>query len=214
MSSPPKDALGRVRTRFKFNIERVKNLLTIYETLGNDSKHMDVLRAAVVLLHATLEDALRGLLGWKLPNAPADYLENIFFDQRKRNPKITVAELGSYRKLSVDDVFCQIIRSHVARVTLNNPDDVVNALAPLGVDRKRFAAKLGELAPAMERRHKIVHESDRLEPGTDHGRPRTITKQEVKAWTASVQSFVDELLRLLEKRPVKVVRKAMAAASS
>lgn len=66
------------KKRFEYNILRVRNLVDIYETLPkHDIQQQDVLRAAVVMLHATLEDALRCLLEWKLPKFDKKELANI-----------------------------------------------------------------------------------------------------------------------------------------
>ncbi len=56
-----------VATRLQWNLDRVKHLVAVYGQLEQASgrptvQQADILRAAVVFLHATLEDFLRGLL--------------------------------------------------------------------------------------------------------------------------------------------------------
>ena len=71
-----------IENRFNGNLERVGHLVEIYETLtaGPGRRPVDtsdILRSAVVFLHAALEDFLRSLLEWKLPSAQASYLKDI-----------------------------------------------------------------------------------------------------------------------------------------
>lgn len=60
-----------IRERTLENINRVKNLITIYERIKDDKNeyNTDILRAAVVLLHAALEDCLRSISYSRLPFA-------------------------------------------------------------------------------------------------------------------------------------------------
>ena len=63
-----------IRQRFGENLDRVRNLVSLYSSsvgVGQGRRTVqdaDILRAAVVLLHATLEDLLRSLAEWKLPH--------------------------------------------------------------------------------------------------------------------------------------------------
>ena len=71
-----------IENRFNGNLERVGHLVEIYETLTTGPGRRpvdtsDILRSAVVFLHAALEDFLRSLLEWKLPSAQASYLKDI-----------------------------------------------------------------------------------------------------------------------------------------
>lgn len=72
---------AQIQERLELNIARVKNLVDIYEThltgTGRGRRghaKTDVLRAATVLLHATVEDVLRSIARWKLPLASSDVL--------------------------------------------------------------------------------------------------------------------------------------------
>jgi hypothetical protein len=76
-----------IENRFNGNLERVEHLVALYETLTTGPGRRpvdtsDILRSAVVFLHATLEDFLRSLLEWKLPSAQAiaDHLERSNFN--------------------------------------------------------------------------------------------------------------------------------------
>src|SRR4051812_49119336 len=96
------DALDKVRERFDLDAARVDNLVSIFKTLSQNPKRLpsentDVLRSAVVMLHASLEDALRSLLAWKLPDAKPEHLKGIYFDQTERNDKINVSQLRKHK---------------------------------------------------------------------------------------------------------------------
>ena len=61
-----------IEDRLTINLRRVRNLIARYPATGSGRRSVedsDLLRAAVVLLHATLEDVVRGVLEWKLPGA-------------------------------------------------------------------------------------------------------------------------------------------------
>jgi hypothetical protein len=67
---------SEIEIRFKSNLERVDHLVALYDTATTGPGRRpvdksDILRSAVVFLHATLEDFLRSLLEWKLPTAQA-----------------------------------------------------------------------------------------------------------------------------------------------
>ena len=73
-----------ISNRFDLNIKRVKNLVSIYRLIlsgpgkgRRGHQESDVLRAATVLLHASMEDVLRSLAYWKLPTAAPAVLDNI-----------------------------------------------------------------------------------------------------------------------------------------
>ena len=66
------DGIGK---QFEANLDRVRNLVNLYSASFGKGQgrrpgpDADILRAAVVLLHATLEDLLRSLAEWKIPTA-------------------------------------------------------------------------------------------------------------------------------------------------
>jgi hypothetical protein len=74
-----------IESRFKANLARVRQLVQTYEGLvgggaGRSSvANTDILRAAVVLLHATMEDLIRSVSEWKLPTAPAAAFHEMAF---------------------------------------------------------------------------------------------------------------------------------------
>lgn len=95
--------LEKVTKRFDFNIDRVNGLIENSSLDGIPGEvGRDILRAAAVLLHAAFEDALRNVLRLRLPYAGDEFLEKIYFDRRKRNTSITVAQLRQHAGKTVD----------------------------------------------------------------------------------------------------------------
>lgn len=205
MRAKPSDPYTRTKKRFGYNIERVRNLVSLHETTDDS----DVLRSAVVFLHATLEDLLRCLLGWKLPDSPIQFLEDVLFNQESRQQVITVAQLANHRHKSVRAYLCELCDAHLSRTTFNDAKDVIRALKTLGQDVNDFRSFLSPIGTMMSRRHKIVHESDREPPGvSSHGQKLPIDNSDVEKWTTAVNDFV---LRLLDRLDPKKTKRPRAA---
>jgi hypothetical protein len=86
--------LDPIRDNFNENLARVESLVSTYEShpeaqgRGRKSAEvLDILRAAVVFLHASLEDALRSVARWKLPSAASPVLDQIPLIGQGSNPK-------------------------------------------------------------------------------------------------------------------------------
>jgi len=104
---------AEIRDRLDKNLTRVRNLVEFFRerapTNTKQVKDTDMLRAATVFLHATLEDFLRSIAAWKLPLASAEILSKIPLSGTE-NPRFTLGDLVSHRgkevtkliKLSVD----------------------------------------------------------------------------------------------------------------
>lgn len=97
-------------TRFFENIERVKNLLMLFEYLEkttventNFNKRTnldDILRSCVVLLHANLEDYLRNLakIAWIAKDSEFYDAIPIFRENRKKNAeKFLLGEIAKHK---------------------------------------------------------------------------------------------------------------------
>jgi hypothetical protein len=206
MARMTQDPLVQVGARSMFNIRRVRNLLTIFQELSpGQSRNVDLLRAAVVMLHATLEDALRGLLRWKLPRAAAEHLRGVSFDRERRTSKISVEELAAHRGKTIQRFLCEIVNAHVERQSFNNTTDIANALQVLGlsVQETQFDSLAPSIGAMIERRHKIAHESDRPHPKSrEYGRPVPLAVSDVVAWVDNVERFSRNVLDcLIRKKP-------------
>jgi len=104
--------LAPLLDRFYSNHDRILHLVLLYqEQYGSGSGRRkvyktDLLRAAVVFLHATLEDLLRGLAQIYLPNSDRDALDEIplvgLVRRHSRPGKFGLGSLASHKGKSVD----------------------------------------------------------------------------------------------------------------
>lgn len=82
----------------------------------------DRLRAAVVFLHATMEDVLRSVLAWKWPmtDARAQLKDIGVLVGGEPQQKVTQADLIAHRGSSVDDVIRASIAAYLEKSNFNN----------------------------------------------------------------------------------------------
>jgi hypothetical protein len=90
--------IEQVERRFNFNVKRVDELVSLFgKNKDKESYPKDVLRAAIVLLHASLEDLLREMIRIRATEDPSALLDDLQFpnprDSSKSVEKIKVAEL-------------------------------------------------------------------------------------------------------------------------
>ena len=198
--------LDQMRYNLEQNLERVENLVHTYEThpdaqgQGRKSAEvLDILRAAVVLLHASLEDVLRSTALWKLPTAAGSALNSIplvGFGPRK----FQLGDLAAFRGKLVDDVLAESVEAHLEHSNYNNIGEIVSLLNAIGLDvgEGEFFAELQAL---MERRHQIVHRADRQSKVIGRGdhEIRGINRQIVRAWAQAVRNFSESLFAQLAR---------------
>jgi hypothetical protein len=172
-----------VRERTLENINRVKNLIKIYERIkGDDIEHnTDILRAAVVLLHAALEDCLRSISYLKLPFASANELH-------KTEYKVHLGKIAEYREKSIDELIRDMVFEYLERATYNNSEGISKALKSLGIVIDK--SDLTKLDSAIRRRHGIVHRADRGDKDGETGRITPIQASYVLKWVEEVERFV------------------------
>jgi hypothetical protein len=193
-----------ITDRFSLNIARVKNLVTIYSKsrVGKGKgrrghQETDVLRAATVLLHASLEDVLRSLAYWKLPYAAASVLDQIPF-AGGTSTKISLGILSLQRGKSVHDVVKESVDANLERSNYNNSREVCALLQSIGLNTATLVPYLAVLEDAMKRRHQIVHRADgNNNPGRGNHRVTSISPKMVNAWIANTEQFVTATLLLV-----------------
>lgn len=197
-----------ITATFTANLDRAKNLVRIYNThlkgAGSGRRAVnstDVLRAAVVFLHATLDDLLRSVARWKLPSAGAAALEDIPLaglgtpGNRGKAPKFGLDELLRFRSSSVKKVIEQSVEAHLERSNYNNTKEVSGVLERIGVDVSKVNKRFAELTKLMDRRHNIVHRAD-ANPlkGSGHHQAKSISPGEVETWAQVIEEFGTALL--------------------
>lgn len=203
--------LDKIRSDLQQNLARVESLVKTYEThpqaKGQGRKNaevLDILRAAVVLLHATLEELLRTVAYWKLPTAQASVLNDIplvGFPQNSK--KILLGDLSLHRGKSVDQIIKESIDAHLKKSNFGNRGEITDLLKNLGIDVTKVNATFNELHNLMERRHQIVHRADRQTKvvGSGDHEVRGINKETVRTWAAAVDQFASALFSQIGSVP-------------
>jgi RiboL-PSP-HEPN len=194
---------------FSKNVSRVRNLVEIYEltrAAGRGRRSVsasDTLRAAVVFLHSSLEEVVRNVFLWKLPEASETSLNEIPLagssSSTGRAEKFFLGKLAAHRGLFVDNVIRNSIDEFVDRLNVNNTNDLSHCLEMIGVAPSQFAQYFPRLQSLMERRHQIVHQMDRNETsGTGQHRAQSISKRQVELWLENLDRFVSGLLSSIQ----------------
>lgn len=194
-----------IEQRFRANLERVQLFVSDYESsvAGGPGRktvaRSDTLRAAVVFLHATLEDLLRGLAEWKLPMAPADSLDRIpLVGIGKPKEKFTLADLAEFRGQTVDAVIAQSVEGFLERSSYNHPGEIADLLGKIKVNYLIADELRNRLAVMMSRRHWIAHRADRnLSSGMGHQAAQSISAALVRRWIKAVERFGEDVLKLI-----------------
>ena len=150
----------------------------------------DILRSAVVFLHATLEDFLRSLLEWKLPSDQASYLKDIHLPGMKSRSSFKLDDLAKFRGSSVDDLISRSVADHLERSNFNDPGEVSLVLENIGLVRSLLDPYRDKLGPMMKRRHWIVHRADRNKAtGSGQHAALGLQKATVETWSKAVRQF-------------------------
>lgn len=187
--------------RFALNIARVKNLVSIYRTQlaepgrgRRGHQQTDVLRAATVLLHASVEDVLRSLAYWKLPSAIPAALESIPLVGGTAT-KFNLGALAAHRGKTVDDILKESVNASLERSNYNNTNEVGSALTAIGLSIAPVTPFLPTLDVTMRRRHQIVHRAD-ANPNIGRGNHRvtSISPANLDGWITNVEDLVAAIL--------------------
>lgn len=125
------------------------------------NQHTDILRAAVVLLHATTEDLLRSLAYWKLPSASSNVLANFSLPNSAGATKFNLGELSLFRGETVDAVIKKCVDAYLEKSNYNNNKEVSALLTSIGLNVAMINHTFSLLEQMMLHRHQIVHRADR-----------------------------------------------------
>lgn len=189
------------------NLDRVLGLVSLYDEVtgripGRPSvREAELLRAAVVLLHATLENLMRGLAGLRLPTGSPETLARIpFAGGDGRRTTLTLGDLAAYRGWSVDEILVESTAAYLDRRSYNDTNDLVGGLREVGLSSTLLEPHAAQLQGLMKRRHHIVHRLDHNElPGRGHHVARSIGRAAVEEWTGNVRGFGMALLDRLAR---------------
>ncbi len=176
--------------RFFTNLGRVRNLIVCHAALqplaspGAD----DVLRAAVVLLHATLEDLLREAEGMAMRADPANPKWALRWPGGKEREGL--AALAPFVGQSTAEVFEAAIAEHLEQRTYNDFTQIVGALRALGIPTDGWAAALQvDLNLMTRRRHAIAHRADQVvDRSTGAAWVPAISPDHIALWLTAVEA--------------------------
>ena len=194
-----------IEVRFKANLDRVRAIVAAYQERARPGsgrqavQTVDLLRAAVVFLHATMEDALRSALEWKWPEATSrELLADVPVVCHNRGSKIELVDLLPHRGTTVDDLIRRSVEAHLERASFNNVGDVKKAVERMGLPPTIVTPYRGDLASLMARRHSIVHRADRLDKqGSGYNGAASLGQWLVSRWISSVEGLCTAIVAAL-----------------
>jgi hypothetical protein len=198
------DAFRAYNKRIQFNVKRVIELVIHAHRGADPDTGQEILRAAVVLNHAYLEDLLRTSAGILLPTMGEAALNEIPLAglSSRRPEKFHLGKLAQHRGKTVDELIHQSVADHLEYSTFNSVDDIVRLLTTLGLDKTKYEPHFPHLKQMIERRHLIVHRGD-LEPTQTSTAPtlRRIETDQVLDWQQATLDFAsrlnDDLFRII-----------------
>ena len=198
------------KDEFDSNLDRVRNLVHIYRdrlgvsgASGRRPVHAtDVLRAAVVFLHASLEEFLRSIAIFRIADANESVINNFPLSGLTSSgepKKFLLGKLVTFRGQTIDEVIRESVRDYFqTAASFNNTNDISRVLVQSGVDPNGVSELFPDLTDFLERRHGIVHRAD-LNPkhGSGQHRAKSIGAGTVERWLATVTDFGDRVLELI-----------------
>jgi hypothetical protein len=210
-----------IQDRFLANHGRAVDLVRLHDALvgeihqrgfgqiATDDIVLDLLRASVVLLHASLEDLMRTAGSLRLPLATSEVLKNIPCGRGDaRRTTMTLGDLADFRGQSVEDVISKNVETYLDRRSYNDPTELAVALAEMGLSSKLVTPYAPLLMAMMKRRHHIAHQLDlnvEAEPSGHQTHP--IDAAGVRKWAEAVRQFGLALIEALNSAPGSEERK-------
>lgn len=185
-------------------LQRVNNLLAAYDrevkalSAKRRAASADILRAAVVLLHAILEEFVRHVAGCELPLAGEQALNDVpLAGSERTDKKFALGALAAHRGKQVDAVLAESVRRHLAETSFSTLPRIMATLKSSGFATNRLRIKRAALARLIDRRHQIVHEGDvpRGRALSNHT-PRALARRQVTLWLDAVSGLINEVDRL------------------
>jgi hypothetical protein len=197
--------LEAIEQRLDSNLQRVERLVALYQEArkagkGRRGVHAsDILRAAVTLLHASLEDFLRSLAILRWPEMGDSSTLNGVCLKGSESKKFSLGDLRGHGKLTVAQLITESVEEHASRyASYNNTDEVAALLGSVGVDVSRVNGRFADLARLMARRHRIVHHADNNpSSGRGHHKASSISKDDVNRWIRAVRHLGQDVVKEL-----------------
>jgi hypothetical protein len=195
--------------RLAENLSRALSLVQIHEKLyGKEVKleeayKTDVLRAAVVFTHASLEDFLRTIGAKCLPNASEEILNSIplkTVSNSGRAEKFFLGKLTKHRGKSVDSLIEESVIDYLERSNYNDTHEIATFLTSIGIDTSKVNDTFSALEQMMRRRHLIVHRADRLDMKLGEEQyADPLSPDQVNRWIEATRAFMVKVLSQISK---------------
>ncbi len=189
---------------YESSLKRISDLVMASSKLPEGPAE-DVLRAAVVLTHAYLEDFLKSLATDMSRLWDDDSFDGIpLAGLPGRSEKFTLGKLAKYRGHTVDDVLQSSVREYLGNTVFNSTDVIKQWLERMGMKNPDHTERFAILNQMIQRRHQIVHRSDQAsESRSTFESPQPITVGNVIVWHRNVIGFVSGVLgEAFEKQAV------------
>jgi hypothetical protein len=206
--------------RYFENAARVASLIGLYDGLGTGPTKLnkeDILRAAVVFLHASLEDFLRGVALSYLPLASENALNAVPLvgsNASGRTEKFFLGKLAAHRGKTVEEVLMQSVENHLERSNYNSTEEIASLLTSLEYDLDEIRPLFPALDAMMRRRHQIVHRADRERSPDGALTTVPLTIKEVTDWSSAASRFVGKVLGQVSLTDIKTGRLKIDLASA
>lgn len=181
--------------QYEEGLIRVSSLIALYEKVpkdnrGKNARATDILRASVVLLHASEEDYLRNILvQWYPFKADKTALKEVpLAGTSGREAKFTFDKLAEFKGKTVDGLIEESICQFFSKVSFNSYSDIASRLNKIHINLVSYE-RAKDINALIERRHKIVHEADLQ---TKNGKTQTspINAPQVRTWMECSQSLI------------------------
>jgi hypothetical protein len=121
-----------------------------------DTASQDMLRAAVVMCHAMLEDTLRVICQIGLADAPEEVINRIPWVglwSPGTPSRAALGVLAQHRGKTVDEVIQESIAENLERTSFTSTTQISGFLSSIGIDMTELRSHLPEIERMIQRRH-------------------------------------------------------------
>lgn len=198
--------------RFAQTLRRVCGLVVLHDNaVGLIEQRADLLRSAVVFLHAGFEDCFREFI-YLLARRSPELLQRGKFRLLRTGENDDAGALyriaKDYLNKSVQDLVDASVEAKLSNATFNNKEDVEKWLACCEVSPYPgfIAGSIDVLAEMIDRRHDIVHRADHptsvSRTMADGGNPyvgASLNREDVLRWLLAARYFADGLKHQYDK---------------
>ena len=164
----------------------------------------DILRSAVVLNHASLDNFLRQIARHKMANSGKDYLHMIplYIQSKAGLDKFRLLHLYEFRDKTVNQVILDSIIKHYERISFNKIYDITRTFEKeFGFNISSLEKFFPILEKMMKRRHQIVHNADN-EKSQGLFTIESMDLDDVKLWLITTRDFGIALANIVVNSPI------------